>query len=207
MNSEGINIKCFTSNCLNPVIGQCIGYKKACLKFYCEDHSIQNLCKDCAQKKGEELILMKYIKTAEGIEEEFAKAKKKSIPDNVRLIGYISLSSIVLGMAIILFSEPDAPGFIFITIGVVIVIPFLPSRLRKGIEIETDILIKHEEEMPGFERFYQEWKKEKNNDMLVGTLAIIGIITTGAIVSSLANYAEDEHYRILIDKELKRHGL
>jgi hypothetical protein len=68
------NIACSFPNCTNPVIGQCTGYKKACGKYYCREHSTDTLCSDCASLKLAEdqaqEILEDYLHTAEKIEQE-----------------------------------------------------------------------------------------------------------------------------------------
>jgi len=44
---------------------------------------------------------------------------------------------------------------------------------------------------PGFPEFYRAWKKEKNKEALLSSLAIAGVIVAGTIAGAVSAAAED----------------
>ena len=69
-----LNIGCSSPGCTNPVIGQCVGYKGSCGRYYCATHTSERLCPDCARQKLQDELATKtykdYLQVSEQVDYE-----------------------------------------------------------------------------------------------------------------------------------------
>jgi hypothetical protein len=147
-----VNIACSTLGCTNSVIGQCTGYKKACGRYYCHEHSSSTLCGDCAKQKmadeyaeleqrQAELVYQEYLALAEKVNRETIpfsqdfKLKNKNLMKKgigVVLIGVVLF--VVMGMTTESNSINDSNKAIIGVLGLtglgLIVLPFIIVPLQ-----------------------------------------------------------------------------
>ena len=175
------NIACSVSGCTNPVIGQCPGYKGGCGRYYCATHGSNGLCADCARRKLEDEIYEDYLQTAERLRRE---------------VGWVGMP-IFIGVAIVSFifgfaigRDYPHPGVFFAILfsgGILGLLWVLPQQ-HKQEKLRLEEIRKTK---PGFPEFYRAWKKEKNKEALLSSLAIAGVIVAGTIAGAVSAAAED----------------
>ena len=68
------NISCFVMGCNEPVIGQFMGHKGNCGRFYCAQHSSDTLCAECAKRKALDEEMERIRQKAEQVCQEYEKS-------------------------------------------------------------------------------------------------------------------------------------
>ncbi len=103
MTPMNLNISCSSPGCTNPVIGQCIGYKGSCGRYYCAPHTSERLCADCAKQKLQDEIAAKtyrdYLKVSEQVDYESGLGFLR-----ITLPVYIAIA--VVSFALIKWADP-----------------------------------------------------------------------------------------------------
>jgi hypothetical protein len=161
-------IGCFAPGCVEPVIGQCQGYRGTCGQFYCRTHSVDKLCAACAERKQIDETVERYTRLAETVKRPGGCAY-----------------TILIGSAVIIFlmiALPDPRGQNavsgLVTLGPVVLVTLLYILIRSG-NVPKQIA-KIEQDNPHFGAFYKEWlmhKKAEDRKYLAGEL--LGTIGAG----------------------------
>ncbi len=217
-----INIACVVPGCTNPVIGQCVGYKQSCGRYYCREHSSDTLCAICANNKQvddqAQAVYKDYLATAEGLEREARAAiNTKAIFGKGAKI--VAIAGFFGGPIVMLANEGGVSSIMGFLIGPLAALYFYTILLgpviwgvcgimrgdwhrEKGLNRATDI----DKLKPGFLEFYTTWRKEKSKEKLMTALTIAGVVAAVGIGAALSD-SEDSRVRRAVNNELTRHGL
>jgi pilus assembly protein TadC len=208
-----INIACSTIGCLNPVIGQCTGYKKTCGKYYCHEHSSDTLCANCAKQKTEdehaELVYQEYLVLAEKVSQEpdpeFKFQDKKRVKRVIRLLSTGTILLVVLIIAGIVvgniaqeisqglktfYSALIIVALILIGLPILDFLEFYSSR-KNWIEKEKQIRISKkvrdiDAEKQGFAEFWDTWvKQRKEEEAEKKKQALIRVLTVAGAIAAI----------------------
>jgi len=188
------NIACSASNCQNPVIGQCTGYKKTCGRYYCREHSTDTLCFDCSTEKAAEeqaeIVYKEYLALAEKVSSGPISIPKFQYQGKTLLkisgwsiaIGSISLFFLIIIGVIAGIVNWKAPGilrglYMLAIFGMLAIAgwPFCIIPLKwfaqnqdwVAKERQKVILARVsaiEQEKQGFAQFYTTWAKQRRDE-------------------------------------------
>lgn len=177
------NISCATAGCTNAVIGQCVGYRGSCGRYYCASHSTGKLCAECARRKLEDEIAQRiyddYLHTAERIQRE---VRSTFVP----IIGAAALAFCPL-----IFISGGDGGLLII--GGLVGLGILMWLAVEQPKLEMTQAAEIAKRKPGFLDFYKTWRMEKDKENLSKGLAIAGVLA--AIVFGVAAAAAKEPFR------------
>jgi hypothetical protein len=219
-----VNIACSAPDCTNPVIGQCQGYKKACGRYYCREHSVDALCTDCANRKAVDDLYQDYLSTAEGLEHE----ARSTITYKGLWVKGAKIAAIIgfFGGPIVFpfVNNPQnfasAVGFFFlgfivgpIFMEILLIHPMLGLLIvwivcasKRGNWHKT-IGIERAKEInatkPGFFEFYTTWRQEKSREKLTTILSIAGAIAVAGLAAA-ASESEYDRTRRAVRDEMNR---
>jgi len=195
------NVACFVPGCENPVIGQCPGYKGNCGRFYCAAHSIEGLCSDCGQRKVEDETYEDYVETAERLRRELGN----------HWSGWVMMlwgSLLVFGggsIAGALFSDGrDGWGFAALVAIAVLLVSSLIWYSRRRRKLQEVRLEEIRATKPGFPEFYKAWKKEKNKEALMTTLAVAGAVVVGTVAAAVAESVDRDRRVSEVEEGVRR---
>jgi len=228
-----VNIACSVPGCTWPVIGQCTGYKKTCQRFYCQEHSSDTLCADCAGRKTAdeqtELIYQDYLATAKKVSQEFIPLSKYQIQHRQLIkpgvwclvIGlfFLILTSVISSTPIPqsdvnIFNAFEILGILLISWPVLVFLLYSvdwviwqnAEKQRKLTEKIDDI----DKVKPGFKQFWIAWVKqrkeeqaEKNKKALLAVLTVAAVIAAGAAAAA-SSESDYERTRRAVRDELKK---
>jgi len=184
-----VNLSCSVSSCTNPVIGQCPGYKGPCGRFYCATHSHDGLCANCGElKSGDEAAQRTYedyLQIAKRLPSQVARQTLQQEPFKV-LVPFI-----VLGVSALLAGVLESSLWIGYGVFFVGCVPAVIWVRALQLEVEKPKLVEIDQTKPGFSKFYELWKKEKNKEALKTGLAIAGVIVVGAVAAAVAATDDD----------------
>ncbi|MBL8133509.1 MAG: hypothetical protein JNL42_16730 [Anaerolineae bacterium] len=187
---------CFSPGCQNPVIGQCPGHGKTCLRFYCAAHSTDGLCSECANRKHAEQeaqrIYQDYLKTAEGL----------FVPGCGTQIALFSLGfGIMIGITALCPAAMKTDNLVPLLI--VVGICLAPSlMIRSYLNSQSDKQARAiSRKKPHFYEFFQAYRKEKlretrdkSNKLARNTLLFtLAAAAAGAAVATEAQLYDDVH--------------
>jgi hypothetical protein len=200
------NIACSVSGCTNPVIGQCIGYKENCGRFYCATHSKDKFCSEYSARKSRDDQIDEYIRTAKRIEKDADRESWNPMIIVLMTGGIILMLIAVAGWE---SSELNTRIITFVA-GMILVAISGNWREFRIPRIEKNKANEMSRVKPGFAEFFRLWKKEKRKEQLLNALAIAGTIVVG-VAAGAAEGAKEELKRHQIsdtvDEELRRRGL
>ena len=189
-----VNIACSVPKCVNPVIGQCTGYKKTCGRYYCHEHSSGTLCADCSNQKAAdehaEAVYHEYLALAEKVSREPISIPNFEFKD--RNILAVSGCSIVLGAILLVgliligvivndFAEDVSQGLVsfyhLFIYGSLLMLgwPFLIVPLiwysdranwndKERRKVISQRVIEIEREKQGFTVFWNAWVKQRRDE-------------------------------------------
>jgi hypothetical protein len=206
------NIACSYSNCTNPVVGQCTGYKGDCQKYYCATHSTDTLCHSCASKKlteeNEALAKQEYLKIIGGLRKGARSIawkifwRRNETQWGIGVILFLGLLGLIIGVN-------NDTGTFFLGLGgfgVAIGILTLFSEIGKQ---EKTLATGIDQQKNGFLNFFTAWKIEQQKKTWSAIGAVVGfifIIILAGLVSEANKSSEDTRIRKAIDEELDRRG-
>ena len=201
--STGFAIKCFVSDCNDPVIGQCTGYGASCGRFYCEAHSHNGLCVECAERAAQDQVLEDYFQTAENVDRQLLWSRVKQVLWYFASVGGLFLAAQLMFS---LFGSDSLAGGLLIcaiypTAAIFIVMSWLKRRGQ-----QKHIVAEIEAVKPEFTAFYKAYKRDKN----IRLLKSAAIFTVGAAVAmvteDLRRSAEEARIQTAVDEGFRRHG-
>ena len=188
-------ISCF-KQCGASVIGQCRGYGDQCGQFYCNEHSADKLCIDCARKLLDAVALAEtqqlYIHLAE---ETYKIDPTKASGCALTCFGLftvILIGIVYIGFTIPMYGAMDdlnkraTYGAIAFLILIGILTLFLPDAQKRHVARVSLLDSKN----PGFTSFYQEFKKAKKqqaNENMIGTASAMFLVG-GAAYMAVQDY-------------------
>jgi hypothetical protein len=179
-------ISCAYNKCKKPVIGQCVGYKIDCRRYYCASHSKERLCYECAERKEKE-------ETEKYIYDTYLQESNK-LNSQVNSSGCIPIILGIAGYFVVLYIAAMANGIkgetLLITTILYGVISYVVIKILQN-RFKENKLLELEETHPGISKFYKVWKTEKNKEKLMGALSIAGVIAAGAIGMAAADLARE----------------
>jgi len=189
-----VNIACSVSECTNPVIGQCTGYKRNCGRYYCREHSQDTLCADCASQKAADehavLVYQEYLALAEKVSKEpiqipkfqFQAKNLVKVGCGSFVIGTILLMFLILVGTIVGKISQQIPQGIIVLYALAILVAFTLISWPIGV-IPLVWLIQYqdwttkerqkrisarinqiEQEKPGFTQFWNAWVKQRQEE-------------------------------------------
>ena len=214
-----VNIACSAPGCTNPVIGQCTGYKRACGKYYCREHSIDTLCIECANRKSvdeqAEKIYQEYLNAAEKIEQESLSVFNGKVVYK-KGVKIFALLGLIVGIFVVLITAPPNEVGIFLLQavfggpiqGIIIWTLCFPLVWIVGVVVRSIWLgtqghqkaIQIDKSKPGFLKFYEAWRSEKRKEKLIGVLATAGTIAAIAIAAGVSETDYDRTRRAVRDE-------
>jgi hypothetical protein len=160
--SEKSGIRCFTSECSNPVIGQCSGYNGSCGRFYCREHSRGILCANCAAREEREQVIADYFQTAERIKSP----------------GCGAIFTIVTSGALAALAFVTGETASWVTFAIIFGLSlFLAIRKRQK---EWETVAQLDQTKLGFAEFYGLYKNDKNAERVGAAFGLAGSMVAGA---------------------------
>jgi hypothetical protein len=209
------NVSCASPGCLNPVIGQCTGYKIHCQRFYCQQHSVGKLCGLCgSQKKADDdavQLEIDYTNLIKGIQQEAKDAYngKKMFLKGLKITAIIGFFA---GPIAAIFAPKGTDLFQLI---IAAPIDFIMIYLLGGSILGKPILwllrenwmnknsFKRAEEInkshPGFLGYFQNWHTTLVNERkqtAKETVVALGTFAAAIAVAAAISVAEDEKERV-----------
>ncbi len=162
------NFSCSESGCSEPIVGQCMGYKAPCGRFYCAKHSKGRLCTSCAAAEVQDEL------------EQLYDARAKEIPKRGQLaaisVGWLVLLFFLLypmwkllgDVAIVLW------GILMLGGSIGINFMWVHQMKKKALEVEQDL--------PNFSGYFEAWRKKKSVEMtnVLAGVAIAVVVGTAA---------------------------
>ncbi len=202
--NAGFNVKCSAPSCLNPVIGQCTGYKRGCGRFYCAAHSHNGLCMDCAALLSEDQLIEDYVKSCQNVEKKVQRViLKTGLGFILAMLGLYFASQLMFTT----FGVSNPIGIalyyaIYLT-GAICIVYLLPKRRK----LEKQMVREVEAKKPRFAEFYKAYKRDKNIQVLKGGAIFLIGAATAMVASDLQKSSEEARIRSAVDKEIDRRGL
>ena len=190
------NIGCYSSGCIESVVGQCPGYPddNRCGRFYCQTHSYEaKLCNDCTELLMEDILIEDYSNAAKSVK---SRVTRKMIIPFIVFVGVILLGAYIVQS---IYHTSDA----YILVSCPGLIIGLPSLLIAKRIAEGSVVREIESEKPDFGSFYKIWKKERDKEQIKLVLGLGVAIAAEAIFGTV----EQNHMRREIDAELRKRGL
>ena len=218
-----VNIACSAPDCTNPVIGQCQGYKKACGRYYCRDHSVDALCTDCANRKAVDDLYQDYLSTADGLEHEARSTitYKSLWIKGVKIAAIIGFFGGPIVFPLEMYPQNFASGIGFFFLGFIVGPAFMAALFIHPLTLLIILIVrtskrgnwhktigierakKIDATKPGFFEFYAAWRQEKRKEELTKVLSIAGALAvTGLAVA--ASESDYDRTRRAVRDELRR---
>lgn len=214
-----VNIKCYASDCSNPVIGQCRGYNKDCGKYYCETHTDGTYCEECGRNKEEEILTRRiyedYLNTSKPLRWN-TTFKPLLIGMFINFIVFMILfivPSILMAVLGSFASESTRTYMIlgWVMLECILIAGFIVFGLiwtiRKTNRLIEQKLAEVEVDKPGFTEFYRAWEKNRNQVMFTQGMKIAGTIVVSSFEAMIDDAVERNRISRGVDQALTKHGL
>lgn len=183
---------CYSPNCTNAVIGQCMGFDDTCGRFYCHTHSDEKLCVACAETKLSHDAFELYCKKAE----ELYKYTRWGFTPNL-----VSLAGLLLGILICsLTTDNLIVGILFGGFAATLIIAPISHFYNIAYEHRTTRELSGR--MPEFDSFYRAWKKEKKKQEIL----MAGGIAFGILLSVIENEFQMMRLRSMLNDVAREQG-
>ncbi len=206
-----MNIACAYPNCTNPVIGQCVGYKEQCGRYYCVQHSDGKLCIECATRKtGSEKAQIARQENTDIVRKVQADALRATLDRRLLVASSLFVLMFVAGFILAEGFKMQALGGVLLLGGVVgLMVCYIVWVILRHNYVNRN-LNDLEKTRTGLVDFFHNEETEKQKQVATGCLSIIGIALLGVVASAATQSREEqdeERIRRALDDELKRHNL
>lgn len=191
--SQLAGMACHYPGCTEPVIGQCPGYKGACLRFYCAVHSVEPYCSVCAEKIARDVAI-------EAVYQDYLQAAKtvwsKRIGCGVLFALWLLVVFPLSAMATMVATEDtyfvgcQALGII----GLIALWAYGQMNQQKALNAAS-------EGRPGFKEFYAKYVEQRTSETMEKVLT--GLLVAGAAAKAIDDYLMRQDIKEAVRKKMK----